>query len=65
MFFIMRMVRYWNKLTEEYVDATSLELFKVRPDGALSNLIWQKMSLPMAGRLDLHVQRSFPTQRIL
>jgi len=32
-------VRHWNRLTREAVDAPSLEVFKARLDGALSNLI--------------------------
>ena len=39
-------------MPREVVDAPSLEMFKVRLDGALSNLIWLKMSLFMAGGLD-------------
>ncbi|KFQ05813.1 hypothetical protein N329_12471, partial [Haliaeetus albicilla] len=38
-FFTMRMVKHWHRLTREVVDAPSLETFKVRLDGALSNLI--------------------------
>ena len=38
-FFMMRVVKHWNKLPREVVDAPSLETFKVRLDGALSNLI--------------------------
>ncbi|KFP98567.1 hypothetical protein N329_12298, partial [Haliaeetus albicilla] len=38
-FFMMRVVRYWNKLPREAVDAPSLEMFKARLDVALSNLI--------------------------
>ncbi|KAK4810810.1 LOW QUALITY PROTEIN: hypothetical protein QYF61_008793 [Mycteria americana] len=38
-FFTMRVVRHWNRLPREAVDAPSLETFKVRLDGALSNLI--------------------------
>ena len=48
-FFTMRMVKHWNKLPREVVDAPSLETFKVRLDGALSNLIQLKMALLMAG----------------
>ncbi|KFM12633.1 hypothetical protein AS27_03480, partial [Aptenodytes forsteri] len=38
-FFTMRVVRPWNRLPREAVDAPSLELFKARLDGALSNLV--------------------------
>ncbi|KFW65879.1 hypothetical protein AS28_11651, partial [Pygoscelis adeliae] len=38
-FFTMRVVKDWNRLPREAVDAQSLETFKVRLDGALSNLI--------------------------
>ncbi|KFZ64638.1 hypothetical protein N321_03496, partial [Antrostomus carolinensis] len=38
-FFSVRVVRHWNRLLKEAVDAPSLETFKVRLDGALSNLI--------------------------
>jgi len=34
-FFTMRVVRYWNRLPREVVDAPSLALFKARLDGAL------------------------------
>ncbi|KAK4829905.1 hypothetical protein QYF61_007414 [Mycteria americana] len=37
--FTIRVVRHWNKLPREAVEAPSLETFKVRLDGALSNLI--------------------------
>ncbi|KFP50638.1 hypothetical protein N323_07070, partial [Cathartes aura] len=38
-FFTVRMVTHWNMLPREVVDVPSLETFKVRLDGALSNLI--------------------------
>jgi len=48
----MRVVKHCNKLHREVVDALSLEAFKVRLDGALSNLIWLKIALYVAGDLD-------------
>ncbi|KFP15828.1 hypothetical protein Z169_16323, partial [Egretta garzetta] len=38
-FFTMRVVKHWNGLPGEVVEAPSLETFKARLDGALSNLI--------------------------
>jgi len=38
-FFTMRVARHWNRLPREAVDAPSLEVFKARLDGALSNLV--------------------------
>ncbi|KFW67767.1 hypothetical protein AS28_14584, partial [Pygoscelis adeliae] len=38
-FFTMRVVRHWNSLPREVVDAPSLEVFKARLDGTLSNLV--------------------------
>ncbi|KFP15346.1 hypothetical protein Z169_13290, partial [Egretta garzetta] len=38
-FFTMRVVKHWNRLPREVVEAPSLETLKARLDGALSNLI--------------------------
>jgi len=51
-FFTMRVVRHWNRLLREAVDAPSLEVFKARFDGALSSLVWGKVSLPTARWLE-------------
>jgi len=37
-FFTMRVVKRWNRLPREVVDAPSLEILKARLDRALSNL---------------------------
>ncbi|KFV89119.1 hypothetical protein N327_10743, partial [Fulmarus glacialis] len=37
--FTMRVVRHWNRLPREVVDAPSLEVFKARLVRALSNLV--------------------------
>ena len=44
-FFTMRVVKHWTRLPREVVDAPFLETFKVRLVGALSSLVWLKMSL--------------------
>ncbi|KFW68818.1 hypothetical protein AS28_04290, partial [Pygoscelis adeliae] len=38
-FFTLRVVKDWHRLPREVVDAPSLETFKARLDGALSNLV--------------------------
>jgi len=48
----MRAVRHWPRLPREAVAAPSLAVLKARLDGALSNLVWWKMSLPMARGLE-------------
>ena len=48
------MVRHWHRLPNEVANALSLEAFKARLDGALSNLVYREVSLPIARELDLH-----------
>ncbi|KGL90007.1 hypothetical protein N301_04698, partial [Charadrius vociferus] len=38
-FFTLRVVKHWNGLPREAVDAPSLEVFKARLDVALGNLV--------------------------
>ena len=47
----MRAERHWHKLPREAVAAPSV--FKAGLDGALSTLVWWKVSLPMARGLEL------------
>lgn len=50
-------VRQWKSLPREAVDVLdipSLEVFKVRLDGTLSNLVLWKVSLPMSGALEIN-----------
>jgi len=37
--FTTRVLKHWNGLPKEVVEAPSLEIFKARLDGALSNLV--------------------------
>jgi len=48
----MRAAKHWNRLPREAVAAPSLAVFKARLDGALSSLVWWKLSLIMAGGLE-------------
>ena len=52
-FFTVKIVKHWNKLPSEVVDAPSLEMLKARLDGAVSNLVQREVSLPVAERLEL------------
>jgi len=45
-------VRPWHRLPREAVDAPSLAVLKARLDGALSTLVWCKVSLLMTGGLE-------------
>ncbi|KAK4815518.1 LOW QUALITY PROTEIN: hypothetical protein QYF61_003210 [Mycteria americana] len=57
-FFTVRVVRHWNRLPREAVDAPSLEVFKARLDGALTNLVAHILLEVQGTRLD----RSLPTE---
>jgi len=48
----VRVVKHWPTFPREAVDAPSLEVFKARLDGALSNLVWWKVSLLMVWGLE-------------
>jgi len=48
----VRVVKHWPRLPREAVAAPSLAVLKASLDGALSNLVWWKMSLLMAGGLE-------------
>jgi len=39
-FFTKRVMRCWNRLAREAVNAPSLEMFKARLDGDLGSLVW-------------------------
>jgi len=50
-FSTIRVVKHWNRLPREVVEALSLETFTTGLDGALSNLVWWKVPLLTAGVL--------------
>jgi len=45
----MRVVKHWQRLPREVVAAPSLETFKGRLEGALSNLIYLNRSFLIVG----------------
>ena len=47
--FLLRVVRHYNRLPRETVDAPSLRVFKARSDAALGNLLWQVATLLQQG----------------
>ncbi|PKU44430.1 hypothetical protein llap_5262 [Limosa lapponica baueri] len=53
-FFTVRVVRHWNRLPKKVLHAPSLEMSKTRLNGSLRSLVQWEVSLPMAGRLELH-----------
>ena len=52
--FTMSVVKHRNRLPSEAVDVLSLEMFRVRLDGALGSMIWWKLSLALARGLELY-----------
>jgi len=48
-FFTVRVVRHQSRLPREAVDVPSLETFKARLDGVVSNVDRWEVSLPTAG----------------
>lgn len=50
--FTVRVVKHWDRLSREVVNAPSLEAFKIKLDRALISLIELKMPLLMAERLN-------------
>ena len=48
-FFTVRVVRHWNRLPREVVDAPLLGAFKARLDVALGSLVWWLETLHIAG----------------
>lgn len=49
---MIRVMRKWDRLPREAIDALSSHVLKVRLEGALSNLVQGKVSLPMAEGLN-------------
>jgi len=52
-FFAQRVVKQWNRLPKEAVDAPSLEAFKARLDVALGSMVCWLATLHIAGGLEL------------
>ena len=48
-FFTQRVVKHWNRLPKEAVDAPCLKAFKARLDVALGSLVWWLETLHIAG----------------
>ena len=48
-FFTQRVVRHWNRLPKEAVDAPSLQALKARLDVALGSLVCWLVTLHIAG----------------
>lgn len=53
MFFTVRVLSHWNRLSKEVMGPIYLKLFKAWLDGTLSNMIWWVACLPMVVNLEL------------
>ena len=47
------MVKHWNRLPKEAVDAPSLEALKARLDVALGSLVWCLVTLHITGGVEI------------
>ena len=54
-FFTRRVVKHWNRLPKEVVDAPSLKAFEARLDVALGSLVWWLVTLHIAGGWNLMI----------
>lgn len=61
----MRVLRHWNRLPTDVVDALFLETFKSRLDHALGNLIYLWMFLFTGGQLDSEVSSNLKDSVVL
>jgi len=58
----VRVVRHWHRLPSEVVGATFLAALKARLDGAVSNVVYREVSLPMAGGWNEVILKALPIQ---
>lgn len=67
LFFEVRVVQHLNRLSRDAVDATSPEMFKVRSDGSLTNLINWKIFCQIieVGTGSLKVPSKVPSTQII
>jgi len=49
---VVRVMRHWSRSPREVVDVSSLEAPKASLDGAVGNLVWWEISLPIAEGLE-------------
>lgn len=63
-FFTQRMVKHWNRLPEEAMDASSQQVFSARQGGALGSVSWWGATSPWQRAGTGWSVRSLPTQPI-